>query len=184
VYRGAGGSAPSGSQVGSQRKLGHCQFGKPVNPLARRCFRLTHGRLRGRLVAFPGGVGARGGPEQLIKMAIGNFADAYGMRPARPMATPVLQTTPWTIATERPVPTPRLGSCEARQCRVDSEPVPAVATPATLQSVRQRPPAIALDPRLAPRRHPCAVPSAGPVARVGSAPAARVASTATIAATH
>jgi hypothetical protein len=37
-----------------------------------------------RLVAFPGGVGARGGPEQLIKMATGNFAEAYDMRPRRP----------------------------------------------------------------------------------------------------
>jgi hypothetical protein len=94
------------------------------------------------------------GPEQLIKMATGNFADAYGMRPAQPMATPVLQATPWTIATERPVPTPRLGSCEVRLCRVDSELVPAVATPATLQSVRQRPPAIALDPRFGPSSAP------------------------------
>ena len=28
VYRGADGSAPSGSQIGSQRRLGHRQFGK------------------------------------------------------------------------------------------------------------------------------------------------------------
>jgi hypothetical protein len=27
---------------------------------------------------------ARGGPERLIKLATGNFADAYGMRPRRP----------------------------------------------------------------------------------------------------
>jgi hypothetical protein len=153
-----------------------------VNPLARRCFRLTHGRLGVRLVAFPGGVGARGGPEQLIKMATGNFADACGMRPARPMATPVLQTTPWTIATERPVPTPRLGSCEVRLCRVDSEPVLAVPSPKASVSVhlpsrwtRDWP---LVGTRAAPSR--LLVLSLG----VGSARAARVASTATIAATR
>jgi hypothetical protein len=46
----------------------HSQLGKPVNPLVRCCFRLTHGRL----VAFWRGR-ARGGPEELIKMATGQL---------------------------------------------------------------------------------------------------------------
>jgi hypothetical protein len=98
-------------------------------PTSQEVFQAHTWPFEGPFGGFPGGVGARGGPEQLIKMATGNFADAYGMRPAQPMATPVLQATPWTIATERPVPTPRLGSCEVRRCRVGSEPVPRCGDP-------------------------------------------------------
>src|SRR5215217_8172915 len=47
----------------------HSQLGKPVNPLVRRCFQAQTWPFRGSFGGLSEGVGARGGPEKLIKMA-------------------------------------------------------------------------------------------------------------------
>jgi len=78
-----------------------------------------------RLVAFLEESGPVG-PEQLIKMATANVADAYSMRlqPPRQRRHLCLKQRIWAIATACPVRTPRLGSCQVRLCGLDGEPVP------------------------------------------------------------
>ena len=57
--------------VGCSLGCSHCQLGKPVNPLVRRCFQAQTWPFKGSFGGLSEGVGARGGPEKLIKMATG-----------------------------------------------------------------------------------------------------------------
>jgi hypothetical protein len=61
----------------------HSQLGKPVNPLVRRCFQAQTWPFEGSFGGLSEGVGARGGPEKLIKMATANVPDASGMSRSR-----------------------------------------------------------------------------------------------------
>jgi hypothetical protein len=69
VYRGAGGSVPSGSQVGSQRKLGHLSVWEAAEPNSQRVLHAQRTSFEGQFCDVSAGVGARGGPEKLIKIA-------------------------------------------------------------------------------------------------------------------
>jgi hypothetical protein len=54
-----------------------------VKPLVRRCFQAQTWPFEGSFGGLSEGVGARGGPEKLIKMATATVPDAYGMSRSR-----------------------------------------------------------------------------------------------------
>lgn len=85
--------------TGIEPALSAWEAGEPTSQVV---FQAQTWPFEGTFGGLIGGLGARGGPEHLINMATCQHCRhlRHEAAAAPPMATPVPQTTPWTIATE------------------------------------------------------------------------------------